>query len=222
MATSPVLAAGVGARHGCNWALRTASFRMESPAGGRTGFGIAVDRHSDATAIVDLLAGQEPPSYGELRVLGEDMGTAHGRAAIRRHVGVARKSARPRPAYRVRGLIEHAARQARLPGCDHHLLTAAVLDRLSLTPWADVQLRSLPETIMRRTRLAAAAVHQPDLLILDSLLDDLDPAEAAALAADIRDLGRDTAVVATGSDADMLALACDEVLTMADGIIVRT
>ena len=83
----------------------------------------------------------------------------------------------------------------------HHLLTAAVLDRLSLTPWADVQLRSLPETIMRRTRLAAAAVHQPDLLILDSLLDDLDPAEAAALAADIRDLGRDTAVVATGSDA---------------------
>jgi ABC-type multidrug transport system ATPase subunit len=222
MAMPPVLAAGVGARHGCSWALRTASFRMDSPVLGRSGFGIAVNRHSDATAIVDLLAGQEPPCYGELRVLGEDMGTADGRAAVRQHVGVARKTARLRPAYRVRGLIEHAARLARLPGCDSHLLTAAIIDRLALSAWADVQLRSVPETVLRRTRLAAAAVHEPNLLILDSLLDDLPPPDAAALAAGIRDLGRDTAIVATGSDARALALACDEVLTMADGIIIRT
>jgi ABC-type multidrug transport system ATPase subunit len=221
MAAPPVLAAGVGARHGCSWALRTASFRLDSPAGGRTGFGIAVGRPGDATAIVDLLAGQEPPSYGELRVLGEDMGTADGRAAVRQHVGVARKTARLRPAHRVRGLIEHAARAARLPRYDAHLLTAAIIDRLGLTPWADVQLRSVPETILRRTRLAAAAVHEPNLLILDSLLDDLDPPDAAALAAGIRDLGRDTAIVATGSDASALALACDEVLIMANGIIIR-
>jgi len=83
-----------------------------------------------------------------------------------------------------------------------------------------VQLRAVPEAVLRRTRLAAAAVHEPNLVILDCLLDYLEPADAVALAADIRDLGRDTAIVATGSDARTLALACDEVLTMADGIIV--
>jgi ABC-type multidrug transport system ATPase subunit len=195
---------------------------MDSPIAGRTGFGIAVNRDSSATAIADLLAGLAPPSYGELRVLGEDMGTAHGRAAIRRHVGVARKTTRPRPVYRVRGLIEHAARLARLPDCDHHLLAAAIIDRLGLSPWADVQLRAAPEPILRRVSLAAAAAHEPSLLVLDSLLDDLAPPDAAALAADIRDLGRDTAIVATGSDAGALALACDEVVTMADGIVVST
>jgi ABC-2 type transport system ATP-binding protein len=221
MAMPPVLAAGVGVRHGWTWALRTASFRMDSPVLGRTGFGIAINRRSSAAAIVDLLAGLAPPSYGELRVLGEDMGTADGRASVRRRVGVARRTARPRPAFRVRGLIEHSARLARLPGCDPHLLTAGIIDRLGLTPWADVQLRAVPEVIVRRVRLAAAAVHEPELLILDSLLDDLGPADAAALAAGIRDLGRDTAIVATGCSARALALACDEVLSMADGIIVR-
>jgi ABC-type multidrug transport system ATPase subunit len=189
---------------------------------GRTGLGIAVSQDSAAAAIADLLAGLAPPSYGELRVLGQDMGTAHGRAAIRRHVGVARKTTRPRPVFRVRGLIEHAARLARLPNCDHRLLAAAIIDRLGLSPWADVPLRAVPEPIMRRVRLAAAAAHQPSLLILDSLLDDLAPQDAAALAADIRELGRDTAIVVTGSDASALALACDQVVTMADGIVVST
>lgn len=184
---------------------------------GRTGFGIAVDRYRTAKAVVDLLAGSTPPSYGELRVLGEDMSTARGRA----RVGIARRTARPRPALRVRGLIEHAARLARLPGCDYHVLTAAIIDGLALAPWADVQLRAVPDPVLRRAKLAAAAVHEPNLLILDRLLDDLAPADAAALAASIRDLGRDTAIVATGSDARALALACDEVIRMADGIIVR-
>jgi ABC-type multidrug transport system ATPase subunit len=218
---SPVLAAGVGMRHGWRWALRTASFRMDSPALGRTGFGVAINRPSAAATIAALLAGLTRPTYGELRVLGEDMGSAAGRAAVRSRVGLARRSGMLRPAIRVRGLIEHAARLARLPGCDHRLLTAAVLDRLGLTPWAEVQLRAVPDLIAAQARLAAAAAHEPELIILDSLLDGLAAADATALAASIRDLGRDTAIIAIGCDAPALAMACDEVITMADGIIVK-
>jgi ABC-type multidrug transport system ATPase subunit len=221
MAMSPVLAAGVGMRHGRTWALRTASFRMDSPAMGRTGFGIAINRPRAAATIADLLAGLTPPTYGELRVLGEDMALPQARASVRSRVGLARKSARPRPAVRIRGLIDHAARLAALPGCDHQLLTAAILDRLALTAWADVQLRAVPDVVAAQARLAAAAVHEPELVILDSLLDDLAEADAAALAGSVRELGRDTAIVVVGYDAPALAKACDEVITMTDGIIVR-
>ena len=110
---------------------------------------------------------------------------------MRGRVGVGPRTARPQPGIRVRGLVEHAARLARLPRRDRHLLAAAILDRLSLTPWADVPLRAAPDVICRRARLAAAAVHQPDLLLIDGLLDDLCPRDAAALADAIRDLGRD-------------------------------
>ncbi len=177
--------------------------------------------HGAATALIDLLAGLTRPAYGELRVLGQDLTTARGRSAVRSQVGVARRIARPQPAFRVRGLVEHAARLARLPRRDRDPLAAAIVDRLSLTPWADVPMRTAPDVICRRARLAAAAVHQPDLLLIDGLLDDMCPRDSAALADAIRDLGRDTTIVAIGREAATLALACDEVLTMADGILVR-
>ncbi|HEY5356839.1 MAG TPA: hypothetical protein VIJ82_03990 [Streptosporangiaceae bacterium] len=245
-----VLAAGVGARRGWAWPLRAASFRLESPLTGQPALGILVaqrsllaqdypmaeiglgaqrggpgprgglGQRSAATAVIDLLAGLVSPSYGELRVLGEDMRTERGRAAARARIGVVRRGGRPRPGVRIRGLVEHAARRTGLPRRDRNLLAAAILDRLSLLPWADVPLRAVPEPIARRARLAAAAVHQPELLLIDGLLDGLSPADAAVLAACIRDIGRDTGVVAAGDDADSLTLSCGEVLTLADGILV--
>jgi ABC-type multidrug transport system ATPase subunit len=84
-----------------------------------------------------------------------------------------------------------------------------------------VPLRSAPDVISRRARLAAAAVHQPDLLLIDGMLDDLSPGDTIGLAEAIRDLGRDMIVVAIGRDPSALALACTEVLTLADGILVQ-
>jgi ABC-type multidrug transport system ATPase subunit len=239
-----VLAAGVGARRGWAWPLRAASFRLESPLTGQPALGILVAQRGmlaqddplaggglgaqrggiaqrgAATAVIDLLAGLVSPSYGELRVLGEDMRTERGRAAARARIGVVRRGGRPRPGVRIRGLVEHAARRTRLPRRDRTLLAAAILDRLALLPWADVPLRAVPDPVARRARLAAAAVHQPELLLIDGLLDGLSPADAAVLAACIRDIGRDTGVVAAGHDADPLTLSCGEVLTLADGILV--
>jgi len=224
----PVLAAGLGVRHGQGWVLRSASFRFETAVSGRVPFGIVIPPDSGhvaschrSTVLIDLLAGLVRPAYGELRVLGADLTTARGRSAVRGQVGVARRIARPQPAFRVRGLVEHAARLTRLPRRDRGPLAAAIVDQLGLTPWADVPVRSAPEVIGRRARLAAAAVHQPDLLLIDGLLDDLSPADSAALADALRDLGQETTVVAAGHDAAALALACGEILTMADGILVR-
>jgi len=208
-------------RRGWGWVLRAASFRIAAAATGRTAAGIAVSSHAEGTVVIDLLSGHARPAHGELRVLGEDMTTASGRAAVRARVGVARRSVKPQPAVRIRGMVEHAARLTGRPASDRDLLVAVIMDRLALTPWAEVPMRAAPELICRRARLAAAAVHQPDLLLLDSLLDDLVARDVAALADAIRDLGRDTAIVASGCDQSALGLICDEILTLAYGIIVR-
>jgi len=226
--TTSVLAAGVGVRRGWRprraesaWALRSASFRLDAPVSGAAAFGIEIGPPDSATALVDLLAGLSRPAYGELRVLGEDLTTTRGRSAVRAQVGVARRAARPQFAFRVRGLVEHAARLARMPRRVRDPLAAAIVDRLSLGPWAEVPMRLAPDVICRRARLAAAAVHQPDLLLIDGLLDDLCPRDASALADAIRDLGTDMTIVATGRDPGALMLACGEILTMANGILVR-
>jgi ABC-2 type transport system ATP-binding protein len=218
----PVLAAGIGVRRGRGWAVRAASFRIGPPVPGRSALGILSDYPAQSAALVDLLAGVARPAYGELRVLGHDMATIRGRAAVRRRVGVARRNARSLPAMRVRGLVEHSARIARPHRQDRHLLAAAILDRLSLMPWAEVTLRAAPDAIARRTRLAAAAVHQPELLLLDGLLDGLEAREVAVLAAAIRDLSRDSGILLAGCDREALELACDDVLMLTDGVLIST
>jgi ABC-type multidrug transport system ATPase subunit len=228
MPVTAVLAAGVGVRRRWGrgwgqdpgWKLRAASFRLEAPLTGQPALGILIPSGGASTAVVDLLAGRTSPSYGELRVLGEDMRTERGRAAVRARIGVVRRNGRTRPGVRIRALVERSARRSRLPRHDQNLLAAAILDRLALTPWADVRLRAAPDHVARLARLAAAAVYQPELLFIDGLLDDLAPGEAAELAERIRDIGLDTGIVAAGTDADSLAMTCGEVLTLADGILV--
>ena len=220
MRADPVLAAGVGVRRGRAWAVRAASFRVGQPLHGKASLGIQIDYPAQASAIVDLIAGMARPAYGELRVLGHDMATIRGRAAVRRRVGVARRNARQLPAMRVRGLVEHAARASGPGRYDRRVLAAAVLDRLALTPWAEVALRAAPDAVVRRARLAAAAVDQPELILLDGLLDGLQPRDTMALAEAIRDLSRDSAVLVAGCDGLALELACDEVLALRNGIVV--
>jgi ABC-2 type transport system ATP-binding protein len=216
----PVLAAGIGVRRGRGWAVRAASFRIGQPIPGQSALGILSDHPSQSAALVDLLAGVARPAYGELRVLGHDMATIRGRAAVRRRVGVARRNARSLPGIRVRGLVEHSARLGRPHRQDRHLLAAAILDRLSLMPWSEVTLRAAPDAIARRTRLAAAAVHQPELLLLDGLLDGLAGREVSVLAAAINDLSRDSGVLLMGCDREALELACDDVLVLTDGVLI--
>jgi len=75
----------------------------------------------------------------------------------------------------------------------------------------DVPVRAAPAVIARRAKLAAAVVHEPELLLIDGLLDGLGPRDTENIAGSIRDLGRDTAIVATGRDSAALAMACGEV-----------
>jgi ABC-type multidrug transport system ATPase subunit len=219
-AIAPVVSAGVGIRYASGWALRLVSFRLDHSEIGGPALGIVTPRSAASCAIIDLLSGRAAPSYGTLHVLGHDLTTAAGRAAVRRQTGTASRTSRPMPGITIRRLVERAARRSGQPGSDRGLLVAAILDRLSLTAWSEVPLSAAPELIARKARLAAACVHQPKLLLIDGLLDHLQPLDLTVLADVIRDARRDTALVALGVSADALALVCEQVADLADGVIM--
>ena len=232
-AITSVLSAGVGTRDATGYAIRLATFRLEQSELGRAVLGIVTPRSAASSAIVGLLSGRLAPAYGELRVLGQDMTTQAGRAAVRRRVGIARRGGVVWPTTTVRKLVERAARRSASPStggsggspplghtADRTLLVAAILDRLALMPWAEVPLGAAPDLITRRARLAAACVHEPSLLIIDGLFDNLGVRDRAILAGVITELERDMSVVAIERNADSLLLFCDQVITLADGILL--
>jgi ABC-type multidrug transport system ATPase subunit len=215
-----VLSAGVGAREAARYPIRLASFRLEPAGLGRAALGIVTSPSPASAILVSLLSGRQAPAYGKLRVLGHDVGTAAGRAAVRAGVGLAATNLKTWPAITIRGLVAHAARRSGQPGRDRRLLVAAILDRLDLGPWGDVPLRAAPELVARRARLAAACVHEPDLLIVNGLFDQLPAMERAMLADIVRDLRRDTSIVALGRDADTLLLFCDQIAILSGGVLI--
>jgi ABC-type multidrug transport system ATPase subunit len=219
-AIAPVLCAGVGARDGNRYALRLASFRLTASEVGQQALGIVTPRPAAAAALAGLLSGRLAPSHGQLLVLGHDLTRLSGRLAVRPQVGVAFRAGRTWPAISIRGLVVRAAKRSGQRRSDRGLLVAAILDRLGLTPWAQVQLGAAPPLIARRARIAAASVHQPELLIIDGLFDQLTPADRVALARTVTEFRKDTAVVVIGRDADTMLLCCDQVIAEADGIVL--
>jgi ABC-2 type transport system ATP-binding protein len=216
----PVLSCGVGAREATRYALRLASFQLQSSDLGRAALGVVTPRSPASAVLVGLLSGRIAPAYGQLRVLDHDLSTAAGRMAVRPQVGIASRTARVWPTITIRGLVERAARRSGQPGSDRRLLVAAILDRLALMPWAQVPLRAAPDLVTRRARLAAACVHEPRLLIIDGLFDYLGPRDRTLLADVVREFKRDTSIIAVGADADTLLLFCDQVLMLANGIVI--
>ncbi len=215
-----VLSAGVGARDAARYPIRLASFRLEPSSLGRSALGIITPPSPASAVLVGLLAGRLAPSYGELRVLGHDVSTPAGRRAVRAGVGLAATNLRTWPTVTIRGLVSHAARRSGQPRRDRGLLVAAILDRLDLGPWGEVALRAAPELVARRARLAAACVHEPDLLIVNGLFDQLPTMERVMLADIVRDLRRDVSIVALGRDADTLLLFCDQVAILSRGVLI--
>jgi len=136
-------------------------------------FGLLGPNGAGKTTTFRMLCGLLPPTSGELSVVGVDLRTAPNEA--RRHVGyVSQKFALYgnltvlenlqffSGAYGLRG----GARQARVD---------AALDQFDLRAQADQTAGLLPGGYKQRLAMAAALMHEPQILFLDEPTSGIDP-----------------------------------------------
>jgi ABC-2 type transport system ATP-binding protein len=110
-----------------------------------------------------------------------------------------------------------------LPAAAARAATRAWLERLDLAERADAKLEELSHGNQQRAQLAAALVHQPDLLVLDEPFAGLDPVAVQTLAEVLRDEAtRGAAVLFSSHQLELVEDICEDVAIIDQGRVVAT
>ena len=122
------------------------------------------------TTLLHMMAGLAKVSKGEVRVLGQ---RPRGNPALYRHIGVMSEHEAVYEFLTGRGLVELAAR---LQGVeDVRTSTDWAISTVNLEDAQHRPLGTYSRGMRQRMRLAAAMVHDPEVLILDEPLNGTDP-----------------------------------------------
>ena len=103
---------------------------------------------------------------------------------------------------------------------DAHRRTAELLDRLGLGERAGDQVEKLSLGNQQRVQVAAAIVHDPEVLVLDEPFSGLDPLAVETVLGVLRDRAAAGAPVLFSShQLDLVERLCDDLVIIADGMI---
>jgi heme exporter protein A len=128
------------------------------------------------TTLLRILATLLRPHAGRARVLGRDL-PADG-WAVRGRIGLL---AHDPLLYRELSARENLRFHARLHGVDEARVEV-LLDQVGLLARGDDPVRTLSRGMAQRVAICRAALHEPELLLLDEPLANLDPGAAEAVA----------------------------------------
>jgi heme exporter protein A len=164
---------GAGRRYGERAALRDVTLTLEA---GRT-LVVFGPNGAGKTTLLRMLATLLRPHAGEVRVLGRPL-PADG-YAVRGRIGFLGHEAM---LYRELSGRENLRFYARLYGVDR-ARADEVLDAVGMAGRGDDPVAELSRGMVQRLAIARAVLHEPELLLLDEPLANLDPAASAQIAA---------------------------------------
>jgi ABC-2 type transport system ATP-binding protein len=203
---------GLGRRFGDVVALADVSFTV--PDGSIVGF--VGPNGAGKTTAMRIVLGVLEPDQGEVRWRGSPLDRAS-----RRRFGYMPEERGLYPKMRVRDQLVFLARLHGLSPADAGRRTAEVLGILGVEERAGDRLEALSLGNQQRVQLAAALVHEPDVLVLDEPFSGLDPVGVDVLAGVLRQQSseRGVPVMFSSHQLDLVERLCDSVVLIADGRI---
>ena len=204
--------AGLVRRFGDRVALDGLSFAV---APGRI-FGFLGPNGSGKTTTMRIVLGIDRADEGVVRWGDDPVGEA-----ARTRFGYMPEQRGLYPKMRVREQLAYLARLHRLDASEAHASADRWLQRLGLADRADDRLDRLSHGNQQRAQLAAALVHNPDLLVLDEPFSGLDPIGVQAMVEVLQErVAQGATLVFSSHQLDLVEDICDEVAIINRGRVV--
>jgi ABC-2 type transport system ATP-binding protein len=134
-------------------------------------FGFLGPNGAGKTTTIKMLTGLIAPTSGRASILGKDVPSPEAMGSV----GFLPENPYVYPYLTPREFVALCGRLNGMKGRPLAKATADVLERVGITYAMDRPVRNLSKGMLQRTGLAAALVHNPELLILDEPMSGLDP-----------------------------------------------
>ncbi len=170
------------------------------------------------TTCLRILAGNLAPSSGRVLVDGHDLARDPLRA--KRRIGYLPERPPVHAEMRVDEFLDYCARLHRIPSRDIPRAVARCKRQCGLDGVGRRLLGKLSKGYRQRAGLAAALIHEPDLIILDEPTDGLDPVQIREVRGLIRELGNAAAVVVSSHALSEVQASCRRVIVLNQGAML--
>jgi ABC-2 type transport system ATP-binding protein len=199
-------------RYGSFTAVKGISFTAEP--GQVTGF--LGPNGAGKTTTMRVLTGYSPPTSGKATVAGYDI--FEQSMEVRKHVGYLPENV---PLYRDMSALAFLMYIGEIRGIKQRKARAMdVLGRVGLTKRADNTIRTFSKGMRQRVGLAAALVHDPEVLILDEPTIGLDPIQVLELRDLVRELGQEHTVLFSTHILSEAEQICNRVVIINQGEVI--
>ncbi len=168
------------------------------------------------TTAMRIALGVLQADAGEVRWRGTPVDTA-----IRRRFGYMPEERGLYPKMRVLEQLVYLARLHGMAKADAASRAGRLLTTLEVIGEPGARMESLSLGNQQRVQLAAALVHNPEVLVLDEPFSGLDPVGVDVLAGVLADAAREqgTAVVFSSHQLELVERLCDEVVLLDHGLV---
>ncbi len=161
------------------------------------------------STVMRILCGLASPSRGTVRLLGED---PRGPVEVFRHLGLVPQQEVVPEVLSAQQFVSFSAELSKVKNPDaaaRHALGLVELDPDDKRP-----VRTYSKGMRQRVKVAAAVVHDPQILVLDEPLEGLDPRQRRSMIELFTDLGQEGRTVVVSSH------VLDEVERLASRVLV--
>ncbi len=171
------------------------------------------------TTLMRLLTGYIEPTSGEVRIFDQDLKTQ--RLECLRRIGYVPESGFLYNEMSVCDFLHYTARLRGMTEEAYQGNLRLTVDNLELREVINQKIETLSKGFKRRTGLAAALIHNPDILILDEPTEGLDPNQKVSLRNFLRHYGRNKIIIISTHIMEEVEAMADRVILLNHGKLVK-
>ncbi len=181
-------------------------------------FGLLGPNGAGKTTLVKIMTTAVRPTQALGTILGRRLGH-RGKLA---RIGYLPENHRFPPYLTGAQVLDYLGALAKVPSAQRKQNSRKLLERMTLTQWADTRVDKYSKGMAQRLGIAQALMNDPELVILDEPTDGLDPVgrrEVRELLLELKRAG--TTVFLNSHLLSELEMVCDRVAILVGGLVAR-